>query len=259
MRYAKIATITVMPLLRVLSLSHAKKNTTGNVRKFPIAARAFAWTLEKPSPMTMLGVYVVKGLQVAKTDAVARKWGHLLILNRVAKITFVGIFGVGDFSLPDDSSSSQGFSYLSLSGRKVSSTIETTIVQSPSTIWKTLDLLEFQWTWLLGNNSPKKIHCQPERLPLPSNLNSPAPNNGPTAVPPNMPKKNIAIRRVISSVEYHCDNVNIAPGMKPASASPKIVLVTRNPVRSRINICAAATIPNIRTWPPIQKRGPTCF
>jgi hypothetical protein len=55
-RYTIIAIITVIPRLQVLSLSHAKKKTTGKVIMFPIAVKAFDCTREKPSDIIMLGV-----------------------------------------------------------------------------------------------------------------------------------------------------------------------------------------------------------
>lgn len=86
--------MTENPRLLVLSLTHAKKNTTTNAREAPTAASAFAAILENPSDlatvfsitsnndpvttyMMMLGVYVVSGLQVEKTAHVEIKCGHL--------------------------------------------------------------------------------------------------------------------------------------------------------------------------------------
>jgi hypothetical protein len=72
-RYVVIANMTVIPHFFVLSLIQANRKTTGSVRMPPTAAKALELTLEKPSDMIILGVYVVSGLQVAKTQAVARK------------------------------------------------------------------------------------------------------------------------------------------------------------------------------------------
>lgn len=104
--------------------------------------------------------------------------------------------------------------------------------------------------------APRKIHCQPDNPPFPSKVNNAAPSNGETAVPPNIPKKNIAIRFVSSSLVYQHDKVYIAPGIYPASAKPRNVLVTRNPALFCTKICSAAMMPNIRTCPPIHHRGP---
>lgn len=68
--------MTVRSRLFVLSLSQAKNRVTGRVIKRLIVISAFASIWEKPRDMTMLGVYVVSGLHVEKTQAVARKWDH---------------------------------------------------------------------------------------------------------------------------------------------------------------------------------------
>ena len=68
--------MTVRPRLFVLSLSQAKNRMTGRVMKFPIVANAFDSIREKPRDMITLGVYVVSGLHVENTLAVARKCGH---------------------------------------------------------------------------------------------------------------------------------------------------------------------------------------
>ena len=67
------------------------------------------------------------------------------------------------------------------------------------------------------------------------------------AVPPNIPKKNIAIRFVNSSLVYHVDSIYIAPGIYPASARPRIALVSRNPVLSWTKTCRAAITPKMKT------------
>lgn len=63
--------------------------TTGNVKMLPTAAKPLASTLENPSDIMTLGEYVVSGLQVAKTQAMARKCGHFrtfrIVLNTPAR------------------------------------------------------------------------------------------------------------------------------------------------------------------------------
>lgn len=83
--------MTVRPRLFVLSLSQAKNRVTGRVIKRPIVVNAFASIREKPRDMTMLGVYVVSGLHVAKTQAVARKWGHFWTFANVFHTILRGI------------------------------------------------------------------------------------------------------------------------------------------------------------------------
>lgn len=78
-----MAAITVTPGFWVLSLSQAKRKTTGKVKMLPTAAKPLACTLENPSDIMTLGVYVVSGLQVAKTEAVARKCGHFRMFRIV--------------------------------------------------------------------------------------------------------------------------------------------------------------------------------
>lgn len=103
--YAEMAIMTVNPRFFVLSLIHAKNNTTGSVRKPPIAVRALAWMRENPRDMIMLGVYVVKGLQVEKAQAVARKCGHFRMLVTVCHTTARGIICRCVFSGARESSS----------------------------------------------------------------------------------------------------------------------------------------------------------
>ena len=63
--------------------------TTANVKMLPTAAKPLASTLENPSDIMTLGEYVVSGLQVAKTQAMARKCGHFrtfrIVLNTPAR------------------------------------------------------------------------------------------------------------------------------------------------------------------------------
>jgi hypothetical protein len=88
--------MTVRPRRFVRSLRYATVKTMGSVRDAPIAERALAWTRVKPraligqlsarrrnrmggqgcADMIILGVYVVKGLHVAKTHAVEMKWAQ---------------------------------------------------------------------------------------------------------------------------------------------------------------------------------------
>lgn len=204
--------MTIIPRFLVLSLSQAKKKTTGNVRMLPTAARALASTREKPSDIMILGVYVVSGLQVAKTEAVARKCSHFRIL--------VTTFHTSprDNSRPMSSithpvvvsdSWSATRSYDALRGRKIRSTRENATDHIPSTECCSNS------KWEIENHGGllKKIHCHPRRPPSPSILSSPAPSKGDIAVPPNIPKKNIAMRFVISSFVYHVESVNMAPGI----------------------------------------------
>lgn len=103
---------------------------------------------------------------------------------------------------------------------------------------------------------PRKIHCQPKRPPFPSSFKKAAPRSGEIAVPPNIPKKNMAIRFVNSSLVYQVERVYIAPGIYPASARPKNVLVSRKPNLLRTNICKHAIMPKMQTCPLIHWRGP---
>ena len=84
--------MTESPRLLVLSLIHAKKNTTTSAKEAPTAARAFAAILENPSDLGLVsiengtrrgetnmmieGVYVVKGLHVENTAHVEMKCGQ---------------------------------------------------------------------------------------------------------------------------------------------------------------------------------------
>lgn len=82
----------------------------------------------------------------------------------------------------------------------------------------------------MNQYSRKNIHCHPCNPPFPSNLSKAAPSSGDTAAPPNMPKKNTAMRFVNSSFVYHVERVYIAAGMYPASARPRMLRVSRKPV-----------------------------
>lgn len=83
--------MTVRPGWFVLSSSQAKNRMTRRVMKFPTIAKALDTALENPRDITMLGMYVVSGLPVAKTQAVLRKCGHYWTLANAFHTTVRGI------------------------------------------------------------------------------------------------------------------------------------------------------------------------
>jgi len=93
-----------------------------------------------------------------------------------------------------------------------------------------------------------KIHCQPEIPRFPSNLMIPDAKSGLKAFPPNMPKKKMATLLASSFFVYHVDRVYTAPGIYPASASPRNDFTTRKPVRLVTVDCSVAMRPNARIW-----------
>lgn len=85
-------------------------------------------------------------------------------------------------------------------------------------------------------NVRRKSHCQPASPCVPPSFRIPEASKGLNAFPPNMPKKKIATRVANSLRRYQVERVYIAPGMYPASASPRKLLTTRNPFLSRTKV-----------------------
>lgn len=108
--------------------------TTGNVKMLPTAAKPLASTLENPSDIMTLGEYVVSGLQVAKTQAMARKCGHFrtfrIVLNTPARGNLRLVSSTAHLVVVSESKS--GFrSQDVLSGRKTRSIMDMTTDHRP--------------------------------------------------------------------------------------------------------------------------------
>lgn len=135
--------MTVRPLLFDLSLIHAKSKITGRVSKLPIAESAFASIRAKPSCIKILGVYVVRGLHVAKTQPVAIKCGHLRMFVNVFQTNMNDICvlpgGANGFFIERSTPASEMFASLDdtesslCSGRKKKRIMDTATENRPST------------------------------------------------------------------------------------------------------------------------------
>lgn len=132
----------------------------------------------------------------------------------------------------------------------------TEIVKIPSTMSGVSTLCKVMSTFERGYNVRRKIHCQPGLPYLPLSFEMPEASKGLNAFPPNMPKKKMATRVANSLCRYQVESVYMAPGMYPASANPRKLLMMRNPFLSRTNICRVAIKPKIITCILIYIRGP---